>query len=177
MADCNVALIPHDGTTNIAIYTPIGNLIRDIELKMNIGGARLNCAVHLSNGHFVVSYGTDSDIQHGVCLTDSEGNVLKSFGGEKGKGINQVDGPYDLIVEKNGNVFVVDYNNHRILRLTSHFRFHSEFLSGETIRYKFRFPYGAIFDEIYGHLFVMGSIWKGNISSFVHGSIMVFEIQ
>src|SRR6218665_3959687 len=63
---CKIAFIPHDGTTRIFIYTPLGDLFRIIQLKMNIGGARLNCAVQLPNGNVVVSYGTDQDKQHGV---------------------------------------------------------------------------------------------------------------
>src|SRR6218665_185910 len=81
--DCNIAFIPHDGTTRIFLYTPLGDLIHIFQLKMNIGGARLNCAVQLPNGNFVVSYGTDSDMQHGVSLIHFHGNVLRSFGGIK----------------------------------------------------------------------------------------------
>ena len=172
--DCNVAFIPHDGTTRIFIYNSLGDLIRVIQLKMNVGGARLNCGVQLPNGHFLVSYGTDSDTQHGVCLSDSEGNVLRSFGGEKGKGTNQVNGAYDLVVWENGNVFVIDHHNHRVLQLNSNLEYINEILSAES---GLRFPHGVAFDVLHSRLFVMGSTWDHTKSSLTSGKIIVFDIQ
>jgi len=173
-ADCNVAFIPHDGTTRILIFTPYGDLFRIIQLKMNIGGARLNCAVQLPNGNFVVSYGTDQDKQHGVSLTDSKGNVLRSFGGIKGEGTNRVNGVYDMIADESGNVYAVDHNNHRILRLNSDLEYVNEFVSAES---GLRFLHGAIFDEMHGRLFVMGSTWDDTISNLSPGKIFVYETQ
>lgn len=179
-ADCNVAFIPHDNTTRIFIYTPYGDLIRIIQVNVNIHGARLNCAVDIPNGDFVISYGTESDTQHGLLLVDSDGYVLRWFGGEKGSGKYKVNGAYDLAVDKLKNVVVVDHNNHRVFRLNSDLRHLHEILSYGSGTW---FPYGVLLDDLHFRLFVMGStvdkerVRLSTRSFLSYGKIIVYAVQ
>jgi hypothetical protein len=60
---------------------------------------------------------TSDDPLHRVCIVDSDGRVLRSYGGSKGSSNGQLNVPDRIVV--NGFIFVVDFNNHRVLMLNS----------------------------------------------------------
>jgi len=75
-------------------------------------------AIQLSSEQFIVCVGHPDDKLHRVCLIGSDGSVVKSFGGPKGSGSQQMNGPAHMAVDRNGFGFVVDQNNHRVLLLS-----------------------------------------------------------
>jgi len=75
-------------------------------------------AVQLSSGQFIVCHGFPADPLHRVCLIGSDGSVVKSFGGSPGSGSQQMNVPIDMVVDRNGFVFVVDVYNRRVLLLS-----------------------------------------------------------
>ena len=57
------------------------------------------------------------------------GHVVQSYGGPKGSGTEQVSSPTHLAVDRNGSVFVADFNNKRVLLLSPELTFVREILS------------------------------------------------
>ena len=58
-------------------------------------------------------HGNRDDPVHRVCLIGSDGSVVKSFGGPKGSGSQQMNVPAHMAVD----AIVVDVNNDRVLLL------------------------------------------------------------
>jgi len=75
-------------------------------------------AIQLSSGQFIVCHGNIAGPLHRVCLIGSDGSVIKSFGGPKGSGSQQMNVPLHMAVDRNEFVFVVDMNNDRVLLLS-----------------------------------------------------------
>lgn len=74
-------------------------------------------AVKLANGQFVVSHGCNSDALHRVCTINKEGEIIKSFGLEKGASFKQLNEPTYLIVDEEGFILIADSGNRRVLLL------------------------------------------------------------
>jgi len=74
-------------------------------------------AIQLCSGEYIVCHGKPYPL-HRVCLIGSDGQVVKSYGGLKGSGSQQMNVPTHLAVDRNGFVFVVDVNNRRVLLLS-----------------------------------------------------------
>ena len=110
-------------------YSPDGQLIREINLSLHAGINNPFHAIKLANGQYVVSHGDDGDDTHRVCVVSSDGKLKKSFGGEPGSTIGQMNLPYSLFVDGNGFVMVADHNNNRVLLLDSDLQFKREILS------------------------------------------------
>jgi len=53
-----------------------------------------------------------------VCLSASDGQVVKSYSGLKGSGSQQMNVPLHLAIDRNGFVFVVDVTNCQVLLLS-----------------------------------------------------------
>ena len=135
-------------------YSPEGQLIREITLSRDAGFRHPWHAIKLTNGNFVVSHG---DIRHGgdryrVCVVDGDGNLKKSFGGNPGSTIGELNLPVYLSVDENGFVMVVDQANRRVLLLDSDLKFRKEILSGE--KHGLRVPWNVLIDESNNRLLV-----------------------
>jgi len=96
-------------------FSTDGKLLCEIHLQQDVTSPWHT--VQLFNGQFIVCHGDRGDL-HRVCLTGSDGCVVKSFGGTKGSGSQQMDAPAHLAVDENGFVFVADVNNYRVLLLS-----------------------------------------------------------
>jgi len=55
--------------------------------------------------------------EHGVCLVDDKGAVVRSYGGACGSDLTTMNDPVGLAVDKHGNILVADSNNNRLLVL------------------------------------------------------------
>ena len=87
-------------------FTTLGHLVREIQLQDDIGG-HLFHAVE-TDGRFAVGCGYRSDPLHRVCIVDSGGRVVRSYGGSPGSAAGRLKNPRRLAVDGDGNVFVVD---------------------------------------------------------------------
>jgi len=122
-------LVTCDKVRKIKEFSTGGELLREIQLPEDVLTPRHT--VQLSNSEFIVSHGRldRGDPEHRVCLIDSDGHVLKSYGGPKGSGTQQMNSPSHLAVDRNGSVFVADFNNKRVLLLSPQLTFIREVLS------------------------------------------------
>ena len=71
-----------------------------------------------------------------MCLIGSDGHVVKSYGGPKGSGSQQMNVPTHLAVDRNGFVFVVDLNNQRVLLQSPALTYVREVVSREQLKRK-----------------------------------------
>jgi len=125
--DGSVVLAGHE-TNSLKEYTTWGTLIRTVKLKSDVGEViRPWHAVKLASEMFVASHGSSSDTAlHRVCLVDSGGQIVKSFGGLRGRGNNSLWGPYHLCMTDENRLFIADCNNGRIVVLDENLEFLSE---------------------------------------------------
>jgi len=93
-------------------FSTDGKLLRQIEQPQDV--VLPWHTIQLSSGQLVVCHGVPADPVHRVCLIGSDGHVVKSYGGPKGSGSQQMNAPTHLAVDRNGFVFVADYNNYRV---------------------------------------------------------------
>ena len=108
-------------------------------------------AIQLSSGQLVVSHGVAATHLHRVCLIGPDNTVLKSFGGPKGAGGQQMSMPYHLAVDGNGFVFVDDSNNGRVLLLSPQLTYVREVVSYKQLR---SMPRRVHLDSTRGRLYV-----------------------
>ena len=113
-------------------YTPIGSCVREIKVNAideTIGGVLH--AIQLDDHMFIICHKTIT-AQHRVCIIDSNGRMMKSYDGREGSGsrsgIEQMNGPCYLAIDRNGFILVVDYYNNRIIQLNASLEFLREFI-------------------------------------------------
>lgn len=153
-------------------YSPDGHLIREIRLSSNAGIVHTLHAIKLDSGQFVVSHGDDVSDLHRVCIVDEDGNVRRSFGGQKGSAIGQLNPPIYLAVDrKSGFVMVTDLWNHRVLLLDSNLEFKREILTKR--KHGIRLPFRISLDDSNGRLFVADNEWESEID----GRILIFDFD
>ena len=113
-------------------YTPTGRFVREIQVYViggNIGGLRH--AIQLDDDQFVICHSTSAmTAHHRVCMIDSNGWMVKSYGERPGSGIGQMNDPYYLAIDRNGYILVVDLNNNRIIQLNASLEFAREVIPG-----------------------------------------------
>jgi len=103
-------LVMSNGEPKLQIFTTHGTLLQNIQLQADI--ERPWHAVQLSTGQFLVShYGS----LHRVCLVGVDGAVVRSYGGQKGSLLTQMNAPQGLAVDREGRVLVADEDNTRLL--------------------------------------------------------------
>lgn len=107
-------LATYEDAKRLREYTTNGVSIRDIMLNIRDDDRACDSA-QLSNGNFVVCL---VGSQHRVCIVDTSGHVLKSYGGAAGSGDGQLNGLFKLAVGKFDNVLVADYYNKRVVFLS-----------------------------------------------------------
>jgi len=94
----------------LQIFTTHGTLLQNIQLQADIDYPRH--AVQLPTGQFLVShYGS----LHRVCLVGVDGAVVRSYGGQAGSQLTQMNEPRGLAVDREGRVLVADQSNNRLL--------------------------------------------------------------
>ena len=93
-------------------YTPDGDVIRRISLDSSINSPQ-HC-VQLSIEKFVVSYGGFKAEQCGVCIVDTYGRVIQSYGGRPSTGVEQMCDPGQIAIDTLGYIMVADYESARV---------------------------------------------------------------
>jgi len=146
-----------------------GKLLRQIQLPKDVVSPRH--AIQLSSGEFVVCHGRTGDPVQRVCLIDSNGHVVKSYGGPKVSGTQQMISPVHLAVDRNGFVFVADVNNERVLLLSPALTFVRVVLSREQLKWS---PLCMWLDYDRYRLYVGVNEWKDN--RYCTGKVAVVDI-
>jgi hypothetical protein len=169
-ADCNVIVTSYKANT-IRVFTSEGTQVKVINLQRSdiVHPAH---TIQLTSNKYVVCHGTViggvSDPVHRVCVVDDDGKVLQSFGGSKGSGENQLNGP-DRLAVVNGFIFVVDFNNHRVIMLSPTLRYIRTVVSGLS-----GWPDRMCFDEQSSRLYVDESEMENN--EWTTGRVNVFNV-
>ena len=94
----------------LQIFTTHGTLLQNIQLQADI--VRPRHAVQLPTGQFLVSHWGSLNR---VCLVGVDGAVVRSYGGQPGSQLTQMDDPRRLAVDREGRVLVADWRNNRLL--------------------------------------------------------------
>jgi len=99
--------------SKLQIFTTHGTLLQDTQLQADMTGPRH--AVQLpTTSQFLVSHGVGSSL-HRVCLVGVDGAVVRSYGGERGSELTQMNEPSGLAVDREERVLVADQGNNRLL--------------------------------------------------------------
>src|SRR6202142_2107650 len=134
---------------SIEEYTTTGSLIRSITLDASIDSPQH--AIELSSGQFVVCH--EGSAQHRVCVVDTTGRIVHSYGGPPGSSTGQLYGPRSLAVDTRGYVFVADSYNNRVQLLSPTLTHLGDVT---TPRHQLGYPYALHLDELNGRLYVGG---------------------
>ena len=121
--NCNL-LVTCGGQTSklVELSADSGQCVREIELQADI--RNLWHAVQLTTGQFVVCHGDADNPLHRVCLVDDKGSVTRSYGGQRGSDVGQLNCPCHLALGYSGlHVYVADYCNRRVVLLNSMLEF------------------------------------------------------
>jgi len=103
-------LVVSRGERKLQIFTTRGTVLQNIQLQADIEYPWH--AVQLPTGQFLVSH---SGSLHRVCLVGVDGAVVRSYGGQPGSQLTQMNTPRGLAVDREGRVLVADYSNNRLL--------------------------------------------------------------
>ena len=117
----------------------------------------------------MVCSGSRSDHEQRVFVVSSAGQLVSSYGGPRGGSVGQLDFPRHVAVLGDQCVFIADFNNQRVARLTSTLDFVCE-ISANDRRLDFC-PYRLCVDERRRRLYVGGLIRGGDL-----GRLAVFDI-
>ena len=99
-----------ESSPKLQIFTTDGSLLENIQLQAEIEYPWH--AVQLPTGQFLVSH---FGSLHRVCLVGVDGAVVRSYGGQKGSQLTQMNEPRGLAVDREGRVLVADQWNSRLL--------------------------------------------------------------
>jgi len=94
----------------LQIFTTHGTLLQNIQLQADIGNPWH--AVQLPTGQFLVSH---SGSLHRICLVGIDGAVVRSYGGQEGSQLTQMNKPRGLAVDRERRLLVADWHNDRLL--------------------------------------------------------------
>jgi len=131
----------------IVEYTTHGSALREISLNDSIVCPH-SCIV-LSTGQFVVSH--VGSTQHRVLVVDTNGSIVKSYGGPEGSSTGQLNSPYHLTIDTFDNVLVADCNNHKVQVLSSTL---THLYDITLSKHQLSRPYRLHLDEFNGRLYI-----------------------
>lgn len=94
-------------------YTTGGSLVRQIQLQT----IRTHHAVELDDGRFVCCQGSEDDEPHRVCILTADGQVVYSYGNERGSAKGLLNVPVFMAVDRRGFIFVANFSDNRIVVL------------------------------------------------------------
>jgi len=129
-------------------FTTNGRLMRAISIQSDI--VHPLHTVQLTTGQFVLSHGHGNDPLHRVCVVDSSGHVVQSYGGCPGSSSEQMRVPARLAVG-DGFMFVADFDNHRVLMLSYSVSHVGQVGSGPS------YPLRIWYDDDTGRLYVVNN--------------------
>jgi len=112
LTNANHVLVTSHNTKRLKEYTLDGILVREISLDSSI--VYPYHSVQLSSGLFVVSH---TGAMHRICIVDTLGRIIRTYGGAPGKGIGFMNTPGHIAVDLHDNVLIADYHNNRVVLL------------------------------------------------------------
>jgi len=133
VTDTHSVLVTCREVRKIKEFSTDGSLLSEIQLPHDVMSPWHT--VQLSNGQFIVCHGDHRDPVHRVCLIGSGGHLVKSYGGPRGSGSQQMDAPAHLGVDRNGFVFVADFNNDRVLLLSPELTYVRDIVSRDQLKW------------------------------------------
>jgi len=138
-------------------YSTQGVLLRTISLDVSIDSP--GHSIEQSTGQFVVCHAGST--YHRVCIVDTQGHIVRSYGRGAGSADGQLSCPYYLSVHTSDHVFVADYGNNKV-RLFSPSLTHlgDVTLTGHQLSCPYRLHYDQHNERLYiseagGRLFVV----------------------
>ncbi|XP_070554787.1 tripartite motif-containing protein 2-like [Ptychodera flava] len=107
VAEDDTIFVTDSGNKRVVVCDENGNVIRsfgegDLEEPQGI-------VIHPTNGRVYVLDHSASDVK----IYNKDGKLLKSFGGN-GSALGQLNKPYGLNTDKEGNIVIPDTDNHRV---------------------------------------------------------------
>jgi len=169
VTDTHSVLVTCRKIRKIKEFSTDGKLLHEIKLPRTITSP--SHTVQLSNGQFIVCHGAYADPVRRVCLIGSDGHVVKSFGGPKGSGSQQMDMPMHLAVDENGYIFVADVNNDRVLLLSSELTYICDVVSRDQLKWK---PLRLFLDVNSRSLYIADNK-RGN-AEYISGRVIVVSV-
>jgi len=154
VTDTHSVLVTSNKVRKIKEFSTHGKLLRQIQLPQDVMSPRHT--VQLSDKQFIVSHGAYADPVRRVCLIGSDGHVVKTYGGPKGSGSQQMTVPCHLAVDTNGFVFVADVNNYRVLLLSPELTYVRDVVSRDQLKWN---PERLFLDVQRRRLYVADSNW------------------
>ena len=137
-------------------FSTDGQLLHQFQLPEDVNAP--HHTVQLSREQFIVCHGEVFDDVHRVCLIGSDGQVVKSYGGSRGSGTQEMNVPFHLAVDSNKFVYVSDVFNSRVLLLSPALTYKREVLSTSQLR---GYPGSLYLDEDRSRLYVAVSGFEG----------------
>jgi len=96
--------------------------VREIALQSDI--ECLSHGVQLTTDQYVVCHGGLWDNLPRVCIVDGDGRVTRSYGGQRGSDVGQLDWPRHMAVDEDSQfIYVADCDNNRVVLLSSTLEF------------------------------------------------------
>jgi len=132
------------GGRKLIQLNPAGEVVREISFQVDIE-LPWHAVSQLMSGsssvQFVVCHGLAASSLHRVCLVNADGQILCSFGGNRGCDLDHLNIPcYMAIDNRSRSVIVADYCNRRVVQLDESLQFRRtivDHLSGEPRRMHF----------------------------------------
>ena len=94
-----------------------GQCVREIALQSDIVNPWHS--MQLTTGQFVVCHGQWGNSFQRVCVVGDGGEVLRSYGGQRGSDVEHLNWPRHLAVDQDSQfIFVADCDNHRVVLLS-----------------------------------------------------------
>ena len=119
---CNLLVTCREPNKLVELSAGSGRCVREIALQSDIVCPRHG--VQLTTGQLVVCHGAGEDSLHQVCVVGDDGKVTRSYGGQPGSDVGQLNGPCHLAVDKDSQfIFVADYVNDRVVLLSPTLQF------------------------------------------------------
>jgi len=134
LTDKHSVLVTCRKVHKIKEFSTDGQLLREVILPPDVLSP--THTVQLSSGEFIVCHGDLSDPLHRVCLTGTDGHVVKSYGGRAGDTRQQMNVPVHVAVDGNEFVFVADRNNSRVFLLSPTLTYVREVVLREQLQWK-----------------------------------------
>jgi hypothetical protein len=154
-------LVTCQSVMKIKEFTTDGKLIRIMKLQNDFTNPWH--AIQLTNDRLLISHGSGTDSLNRVCVVNSTGDVVHSFGGSDN---DQLDVPLRMVVS--GVILVADFNNRRIVMLSPTLSFIRTVVSCEN------FPILMSFHERTKKLFVATrNLENGGLTG---GKLKVFSV-
>ena len=107
------------GSKKLKLFSTDGVLHKTVERQPDL--ASLQSVTELMPGRYVTTRGRASSDLHQVCVINSEGEVLQTYGGLQGSYDTLMDTPRDAVVDKDGFVYVVEEKCDRLIVFTPQF--------------------------------------------------------